>query len=363
MNAAEWVAELKRKSQIESFKEQKGLVYDDHIEKVLYSGSVNGTLLVIEGNSCSGKTELLYHLASNVLLRSSQELVLIVSSEWDWSIKRLTFILHERLISSRGVSQTCKCNCAVKLENESTVHLQNAAREDGTDEDINSNSINDVSLSSGETMLQFPEHEEQHECNREMEQLYESASSTVYPCSFWEDAERKIDAQCAILWPMEFSGVVESIPQSTKDLLRIWKEAKIQMHEDFRCNKTEFNEACFDASSSRLGCILMDGLSTFYWQLRLERGYTQVYADLQNRLCTSSKLFGCPVVCTNWLLNNKQHLPIQCKRFRSERRANARFYLENCVSKLGETFYLSVKGVQTKTEMASPYSQQEMEKV
>ncbi|EEB07254.1 RecA family ATPase Rlp1 [Schizosaccharomyces japonicus yFS275] len=248
MRAITWLGESRREWQKRSWAHinQK---YDS-TERVVLSGCEFGELSVIEGPSCSGKTELLYHLCVNALTRRDAsmrpQIIYVISSEWDWDDERLCMLLQERI----------KKNC------QKTQTMQKT------------------------------------------------------------DVQSLVGTRVIVRRPTTFDELLECVPTVDEFL-----------HQ-------------FTQRDASVAYVMLDGLSSFYWDLRLCPGYTKQLAMLQQRLSQLSLALGCPVVCTNWFLGGKPHL--RTLRYRSvnlERRTNGHVVAECRASARRCTFTLSESGI------------------
>ncbi|EPX71569.1 RecA family ATPase Rlp1 [Schizosaccharomyces octosporus yFS286] len=343
MRATEWVLKLrnqregrkrqKEQSQSESRHQEECIT--DAIESLMFSQCQYGEVYGIEGISCSGKTEVLYHLAGNALVKSTETLVLVVNSEWDWNQERLLQVLHEKLIQKEKCLETC--GCGKESADEFSSQLSSASSSEGVEGTVLEPERKDSfgQATKGETTKAIDEKQ---------------------TCRIWKRSKEIVQRQCMMVWPTEFDGCLESIPNNAEELGTIWKRHQHGEGEPvplgFREDKEEraangerFGSQKIRGSKMRLAYIFVDGLSSFYWQVRLERGYGKRYLELERKLRNASKMLGCRVVCTNWCLNGKAHLPMSLKTFRTERRAHTRFYFEQRQTKLGCLFFIDAKGV------------------
>ncbi|WBW72541.1 RecA family ATPase Rlp1 [Schizosaccharomyces osmophilus] len=346
MKATEWV--MKLRNQRERWKRQeqrsdcesgdKVESENDAIESLMFSQVRHGEVYGIEGISCSGKTEVLYHLAGNALVKSAQALILVINSEWDWNQERLVQVVHEKLIQKEKHLEVCGCG----KENADSFLSQ-----------MPSSSSSSSSSSEGvEGTVLEPQRKDS--LGKPVEE--ETTTKGRKTCTVWKRAQEILQRQCVIVWPTEFEGCLDSIPNSADELETIWKRHQHGEGEPvplgFREAKEEraadgerFGSLETKRTEMHLAYVFLDGLSSFYWQVRLERGYGKRYFELERKLRTASKMLGCRVVCTNWCLNAKAHLPVTLETFRTERRAHTRFYFEQRRTKLGCLFFLDAKGI------------------
>ncbi|EPY50506.1 RecA family ATPase Rlp1 [Schizosaccharomyces cryophilus OY26] len=347
MKATEWVMKLREKRERLRRQEQQGRYATDNeenredaIESLMFSEARHGEVYGIEGMSCSGKTELLYHLAGNAVIKSPETLILVINSEWDWDQERLIQVVHEKLLRKGKQSGICGCGQEIVDPFSSQVSSSSSDGIEGT--------VLEPELKEG------------------LHEPIEPRMAEKGKCAIWKHAREILQNQSVMVWPAEFEACLENVPSNAEELVAIWKRLQNQRKEhvplQFREEKILPDHSEPEAADQgriplpdkladmHLAYVFIDGLSTFYWQLRLERSYGKRYAQLDRKLRTASKMLGCRVVCTNWCLNAKAHLPITYEAFRTERRAHSRFYLEHRRTKLGCLFFSGAKGLTYRKE-------------